>query len=180
MLRKLSDLEAARVRDLILGMTIPEQDRGYDFNPAWIQERGWCVVPVEDSGHFADEEIRRIVPALNAAGHMSCLAIGAPDLPAEFANVYELSVSEEDFEAFNVEFGVLRVLLTDTGLSWAISCNEWFNLFAGPESLVEQMLGASIDGARRDFLAYAGVVEQGGTEGLMRVARQYGDPGQSP
>lgn len=173
MLRKLSESDAARVRDLILGMAVPEQDRGYDFNPEWIKERGWCVVPIEDAGHFADEEIRHIVPALNTAGYPSCFAVGAPDLPAEFANVYELSVCEEDFEAFNGEFGILRGLLTDAGLSWAISCNEWFNLFAGPQSLIEQMLGVPIDDARRDFLAYAGVVEQGGTEGLMRVARQY-------
>jgi hypothetical protein len=173
MLRKLSDFESERVRDLFRGMTVPDQDRGYDFNSEWILERGWCVVPVEDRGHFADEEIRRIASALNAAGFTSCFAIGAPELPAEFANAYELSISEEDFEAFNAEFGVLRVLLTETDLSWAISCNEWFNLFAGPERLVEQMLGASIDGARRDFLVYAGLVEQGCTEGLMRVARQY-------
>lgn len=173
MLRKLSDLDAARIRDLIPEMTLPERDRGYGFNPEWIERRRWCVIPVEDSGHFADEEISHIIPALNAAGCTSCFAIGAPDLPAEFAHVYELSVSEEDFQVFNAEFGILRVLLTDAGLSWAISCNEWFNLFAGPESLIEQMLGVPLDGARRDFLAYAGLVEQGGTEGLMRVARQY-------
>src|SRR5581483_2080452 len=116
MLKKLSDFDAARVRDLVTGMTIPEEDRGYDFNPEWVQRRGWCVVPAEDSGHFADEEIRRIVQALNAVSCTSCFAIGAPDLPAEFANAYELSVSEEDFEAFNAEFGILRVLLTDTDL----------------------------------------------------------------
>lgn len=173
MLKKLSDFEATRVRDLIRRMTIPEQDRGYDFNPEWIHERGWHVVPVEDSGHFADEEISRIVPVLTAAGITSCFAVGALDLPPEVATVYELSVSGEDFEAFNAEFGIFRVLLTNADLSWAISCNEWFNLFAGPESLIEQMLGVPIDCARRDFLAYAGVVEQGGTEGLMRVARQY-------
>lgn len=173
MLRKLSDFDAARVRDLIVGMAVSEQDRGYDFNPEWIQSRGWCIVPVEDGSHFTDEEIRRIVPVLDAAGCKSCFAIAAPDLPAEFANVYELSVSEEDFEVFNAEFGILRVLLTNADLSWAISCNEWFNLFAGPEGLLEQMLGVSINRARREFLAYAGVVEQGGSEGLMRVARQY-------
>jgi len=173
MLTKLMEFDGNRMRDLVSGMTIFQGDSGYEFNPEWVQKRGWCVVPVEDSGHFADEEIGRIVPALDAAGFISCFAIGALDLPAEFANVHELSVSEEDFEAFNAEFGILRVLLTDTGLSWAISCNEWFNLFAGPKSLVEQMLGVPIDVARRDFLAYASLVEQGGTEGLLRVARQY-------
>jgi hypothetical protein len=173
MLTKLEQFDAARTRDLIHGMIFPQSDSGYDFNPEWIQKKGWCVVPVEDSGHFADEEIERIVPVLNAAGCVSCFAIGAPDLPTDFANVYELSVSVEDFKAFNAEFGVLRFLLTDADLSWAISCNEWFNLFAGPEILIEQMLGVPIDGARRDFLAYAELVEQGGTEGLMRVARQH-------
>ncbi len=173
MLMTLAEFDAARMRDLVRGMTIFQNDSGYDFNPEWVQKRGWCVVPVEDSGHFADEEIGCIVPALNAAGIRSCFAIGAPDLPTEFANVHELSVSEQDLQAFNAELGILRVLLTDTALSWAISCNEWFNLFAGPKSLIEQMLGVPIDAARRDFLAYARLVEQGGTEGLMRVARQY-------
>jgi hypothetical protein len=173
MLRKLSDLKAARVRDFIVGMAVPEQDRGYNFDPEWIQNRGWCVVPVEDSSHFNNEEIRCIISALDTAGSKLCFAIAAPDLPTEFANVYELSVSEEGFEAFNAEFSIFRVLLTATDRSWAISCNEWFNLFAGPEGLVERMLGVSIGEARREFLAYAGMVEQGGTEGLMRVARQY-------
>jgi hypothetical protein len=161
MLKRLSDFESARVRNLILGMATPEPSRGYDLNPAWVQNRGWCIVPVEDSGHLADEEIERIVPALRAAGFVSCFAIGAPDLPADFANVHELFVSEEDFKAFNREFGVLRVLLTSADLSWAISCNEWFNLFGGPENLIEKMLGVPIDRARRDFLEYAGAVEQG-------------------
>lgn len=173
MLRKLSDFDAARIRALISEMIVPKPDRGYDFNPELTKRRRWCVVPVEDSGHLADEELGHIIPTLNATGCTSCFAIGAPDLPTEFANVYELSFSEEDFEAFNAEFGILRVLMTDADLSWAISCNEWFNLFAGPQSLVEQMLGVPLNVARRDFLAYAGLVEQGGTEGLIRVARQY-------
>jgi len=154
-------------------MVAPKNDSGYDFNPEWIQNRGWSIVPVEDSSHFTDEEIERIVAALNATGHKSGFAIGALDLPTEFANVFELSISEGGFKTFNAEFGILRFLLTDASLSWAISCNEWFNLFAGPESLIEQMLGVPINIARRDFLAYAGLVEQGGSEGLMLVARKY-------
>jgi hypothetical protein len=173
MLKKLSDFEISRLRKLIREMTTPQQDRGYDFNPAWVQKRSWSVVPVEDSGHFAEEEISRIVPALFSAGCGSCFSVGAPEMPAEFASSYELSASQDDFRAFNAECGVLRVLLTNADLSWAISCNEWFKLFACPPSLLEHMLGCSIEEARREFLAYAGMVEQGGSEGLMRIARQY-------
>lgn len=173
MLRKLSDTEAARLRQSVSRVTVLKEDRGYDFDSSWTQAQGWCVVPVEDNGHFVDEEVVRITRALNGAGCTSCFAIGAPELPAEFANAYELSVSDEDFDQFNSEFGVLRALLTDASLSWAISCNEWFNLFAGPEHLVEQMIGVPVDEARKNFAAYARVVEQGGTEGLMQVARTY-------
>ena len=129
MLRKLSENEADTIRDLIHAMVRPREDRGFDFQESWVKEREWCVVPVEDSGHFASEEISNVVGALTAAGKGSCFAVGAPELPAEFRVVCEIPISEAGLRAFNLEFGVLRALLTDADLSWAISCNEWFNLF---------------------------------------------------
>jgi hypothetical protein len=56
---------------------------------------------------------------------------------------------------------------------WAISCNEWFNLFAGPPTFVERMLGLPIQQSREEFLAYAKLVEQGPEGPLVEIARFY-------
>lgn len=172
-MRRLLDNEAARLRELVRKMTTLSEQRGYEFDSAWVEQHGWVVVPVENTGHLAEEEIDRIVPALNSTGHLTCVAIGAIDLPDPLPTVYELAASHDDLRAFNGDCGAFRFLLTDRELSWAISCNEWFNLFAGYPPLIEQMLGASIRQAREEFLEYATVVEQGSEGRLVQIARQY-------
>lgn len=173
-MRRLPDDEIARARELVRGMATLTEDGGYGFDPAWLQKQGWVVVPVEDTGHFAEEEISRIVSVLRSQRHLACLAIGANDWPIPLPTSYELEISADDFRAFNAECGIFRFLLTDPGCSWAISCNEWFNLFAAPPALVEQMLGVSIKQSREEFLEYAKLVEQGLEGQLMQVARHYG------
>ncbi|MCC6264792.1 MAG: hypothetical protein IT169_14530 [Bryobacterales bacterium] len=164
----------ARSRELIREMATLTENRGYDFNPAWLEKYNWVVVPVEDTGHFAEEEIARIVPALVSSGHSKCLAIGALDLPDPLPTHFEFPISDNELRNFNAECGIFRFLLTCPERTWAISCNEWFNLFAGPQALVEDMLGISIGQARDEFLEYAKVVEQGSEGGLVSVARMYG------
>lgn len=172
-MHRLPENEAARLRELVRKMTTLSEQRGYEFDSAWVEKHGWVIVPVENTGHLAEEEIDRIVPALNSTGHLTCVAIGAIELPDPLPTAYELAVSHDDLRAFNGECGAFRFLLTDGELSWAISCNEWFNLFAGPRPLIEQMLGASIKQAREEFLEYATVVEQGSEGQLVQIARQY-------
>ena len=174
MLKKLSDSEATQIQHLVVQMAALREDRGYDFDHVWIQQKDWIVVPVEDTGHFAEEEINDIVSSLNSAGHFTCLAVGTPDLPPPLPRAYEMAVSVEDFRTFNAECGLFRFLLTDEKLLWAISCNEWFNLFAGPPALVEAMLGMSVAKARADFLDYARLVEGGAEKGkLVQAAEEY-------
>ena len=172
-MRTLSEKEVLDIRELVRQMVVLTEDRGYDFIPAWTQKHCWAVVPVEDSGHFADEEISRIVAVLGSQEHRTCLAIGAQDWPTPLPSSYELTVSTDDFRAFNAECGIFRFLLTDPGCSWAISCNEWFNLFAGPPAFVEQMLGVPIQQSREEFLEYAKLVEQGSEGQLMEIVRLY-------
>jgi hypothetical protein len=172
-MRRLPDVESAQARKLIREMATLTEDGGYRFDPAWLLKHRWVVVPAEDSGHFADEEISRIVAVLSSQEHLTCLAIGAHDWPAPLPRSYELAISVDDFRAFNAECGIFRFLLTDAGCSWAISCNEWFNLFAGPPAFVEQMLGVPIPQSREEFLEYAKLVEQGSEGQLTEIARLY-------
>jgi hypothetical protein len=176
-MRTLHENDVARSRMLVRDMTTLTENRGYDFNPAWLEKQNWVVVPVEDSGHFAEEEIARIVPAVVSTGYPECLAVGALDLPNPMPTCFEFSISTDELRAFNTECGIFRFLLTCPKLSWAISCNEWFNLFAGPPALVEQMVGAPIGQAREEFLDYARMVEQGSEGPLVVLARQYGATG---
>ena len=172
-MRPLHDEEIARLREAVCTMASLTDDRGYEFNRDWVESHGWVVVPVEDTGHFAEEEIERIVPALSSAGYQRCLALGALDLTEPLPSGFEVVISADDLRAFNAECGIFRFLISSPDRSWAISCNEWFNLFAGPRALIERMLGSSLEQARADFLNYATVVEQG-TEGcLAEVARHY-------
>lgn len=50
---------------------------------------------------------------------------------------YALRVTEEDFRDFNHELGPFRFLLMDEQRFWAISCTEWYNLFAGDPAFLE-------------------------------------------
>jgi hypothetical protein len=172
-MRRLPDDEIAQARESIHGMAILTEDGGYRFDPDWLQKHRWVVVPVEDTGHFAEEEISRIVAVLGSHGHLTCLAIGAHDWLTPLPTSYELAISVDDFRAFNAECGIFRFLLTDAACSWSISCNEWFNLFAGPPAFVEQMLGVPIQQSREEFLEYAKLVEQGSEGPLVEVARFY-------
>jgi hypothetical protein len=161
-----------RYQGLVRQMTIAEQPT--DFNPLWIHARGWKVVPVEDTGHLADEEIALLVPALNRAGFTDCFALATEWLdPAPVC--YSLSVSEEELRNFNEECGLFRYLLTDESCAWAISCNQWHNLFGGPPELLEAMLGKPITVARQEFLEYASLLATGKNpdESILRVAKYY-------
>jgi hypothetical protein len=175
-MRRLLENEVARLREQVREMATLTDDRGYDFDPTWLEKHDWVVVPVEDTGHFAEEEIEQIVAALTSAGHERCLALGALDLAEPLPSAFELAISVEDLRAFNAECGIFRVLLTSPELAGAISCNEWFNVFAGPAALVQQMIGTTIEKARKDFLEYAKVVEQGPEGKLVALAHRYGAP----
>lgn len=166
--------EIERYRSLVREMTERGTEQSTGFNMEWVHAHGWKVVPVEDSGHLADEEIAALVPALNRAGVSECLAVATEWLdPAPVC--YRLPVSEEGLRAFNQECGLFRYLLTDQGRTWAISCDVWFNLFAGPPELLTQMLGKSIEEARSEFEKYASVLATGQhpDESAMQAARHF-------
>jgi hypothetical protein len=161
------------VRKTVREVATLTEDQGYVLNQDWLEKHGWVAVPVEDAGHLTEEQIDRIVDALMSAGQNSSLALNFLDLPDSLPESYELRISTDDFSAFNAECGIFRFLLTSPELSWAISCNEWFNIFAGPVALVEQMLGKSMHRARGEFLDYAKLVEQGSEGNLVQIARMY-------
>ena len=154
-------------------MMLPDEYEECKFRPDWILRRGWKVVPVEDGNHFRPWEIDRIIPALLNAGHHECRAIATEPLEP-FPSCFQLAISPADFLTFNSECGLFRFLLTDETRSWAISCNELYNLFAGERSLVEAMLGTTIEEARKRFLAFAEPLALGDSEyPMLRVARHY-------
>jgi hypothetical protein len=64
-------------------------------------------------------------------------------------------------------------MLTVEDRMWAISCNEWYNLFAGTPELLEAMLGKPVDQAREEFLSFATAVANGPDDPLLQVAKHY-------
>jgi len=159
-------------QELVREMTHADAHRGYEFNDEWVQRRGWKVVPVEDTCHFAAEEIATLVPVLRGAGYSECVAVATEPLDPAPA-CYRLSISEEDLREFNKECGPFRYLLTSEDRTWAISCNEWYNLFAGKPELLESMLGKPISEAREEYLSFATALAKEPDEPLLRVAKHY-------
>lgn len=172
-MRKLPESDVSGLREVVVQMAHLTHDQGYDFEAAWLDTHDWVVVPVENAGHFSREQIDRIVDVLFSAGHRSCLALSALVLPEPLPGSYELKISADDLRTFNAECGIFRFLLTSYDLSWAISCNEWFNLYAGSLELLEQMLGKPVERAREDFMGYAKAVEQTPEGQLTRIAKRY-------
>jgi hypothetical protein len=146
-----------------------------DFHPEWIKKHGWKVVPAEDTGHFSPREITTLVAALQGAGYERCIAIATESVEPDGVPGYTLSISAEEFQNFNTQRGVFRYGLTDAKRSWAISCNEWYNLFAGKPELLESMLGKTIAAARKDFLGFATLIAKRPDEPVLRVAKHYAE-----
>lgn len=157
---------------LVREMTQAEPNRGYEFNDKWVKQQGWKVVPVEDASHFSPNEIATLVAVLREAGYRECIAVATEPLDPAPA-CFQLAVSEDDLRAFNKECGLFRYLLTDEGRTWAISCNEWYNLFGGQSRLLEAMLGKPIEEARAEYLSYATALAKKPDEPLLQVATRY-------
>jgi hypothetical protein len=74
---------------------------------------------------------------------------------------YGLSVDETDFRELNRQLGPFRFVLTDENHSWAISCNEWYNLFGAKPELLEGLLGKPVEQVRQEFQEFASLLAKG-------------------
>ncbi len=168
-------------------MMLTEKGRECEFDPGWIRNHGWQVVPAESMARIPLPDIPRIVSTLKRAGYAECIAVFnepgyirdlpltvASDPPSEMATCHLLSVDEADFESFNRELGTFRSVLLPEDRSWAISCNEWYNLFGAKPELLEALLGEPIEEARREFAEAAAALAKGNAnEPLVKVAKHY-------
>src|SRR3954451_19471140 len=139
-----------------------------EFNPEWVRRHGWKVVPAESMARISEVDMPRIVSVLNQAGCHYCYAATTESL-GDLPSCYGLAVSEDSFKQLNRELGLFRFALTDEARSWAISCNEWYNLFAAPLELLEALLGKPIEQARKAYLAFASRLAQSPEDPLLRV-----------
>jgi hypothetical protein len=172
-------------RELVREMMLPQEGKEYEFDSVWVSSRGWKVVPVESAVRLPKDDIPRLVSVLAGAGYTRCIAVTneagytrplgpGNQLLGDIPTCYLLSVEEADFREFNRQLGPFRSVLTSQDRDWAISCNEWYNLFAGKRDLVEALLGKAIGQARTEFLEFASLLAKGNTdEPLMRTAQHY-------
>jgi len=172
---------------LLREMMLTEKGRECEFNPDWVRGHGWGIVPVESGMRLADDAIPQLVSALKGAGYTECFAAFnepgyvqrlplnvASEPPSDMATCHLLSVDEAEFREFNRVLGPFRSVLTTEDRSWAISCNEWYNLFGAKSKLLEALLGKPIEEARREFFDFASLLAQGKPdEPLLQVARRY-------
>ena len=163
-------LEVEEYRKLVGAMMLT-QEEACEFNANWISERGWKVVPVESMARLPQPDIPRLASALKP-GSSHCVAVATEPL-GDMPGYYLVSIDETDFLAVNRELGLFRFLLTDGGRSWAISCTEWYNLFAAQPALLEAMLGKSIDVAREEYVRFASDLAEKSDEPLLQVASHY-------
>lgn len=143
------------------------------FKADWLSRKGWKVVPTENGMHFTEEELASIVRGLRQAGFHKCFALASEDLDP-FPSCYGLSINEEDFREFNRACGPFWFLLTDDSLSWAISCNNAYNLYAAGPPLLERLLNKSISKAREEFHTFAVELAHGNADyPPLRIAEHY-------
>lgn len=168
-------------------MMLKQDGEECEFNPDWIRSHGWKVVPAESTARIPPADIPRIVSSLKLAGYTKCVAVfnepgyiqSLPvfipsDPPSNMSTCYLLSVEEADFRELNRQLGPFRFILAPEDRSWAVSCNEWYNLFAGKPDLIESLLGEPIERAREEFLEFASVLAKENTEEpLLQVAAHY-------
>lgn len=162
------EMEVKKRSELVSEMTV---DR-IQFNPEWVHQKGWKVVPVETGMSFSEEDIKNIVAGLRESGLSECFAI-ATEVLDPLPICYALEITEEDFREFNRNCGLFWFFITDEQRSWAISCNNNYNLFAGKQELLESMLGKPIEEARAEYLSFATALAKGSDDPLLRVARHY-------
>jgi hypothetical protein len=165
--------EIEKYKMLVAEMTLADEYEEDHFRPDWLRKHSWKAVPVEDGNHFTDEEIAIMVPALQRKGYHECVAVATEPLDP-FPSCFHLAITPDDLREFNRECGLFRFLLMEDTRSWAISCNELYNLFAGEQSLVEAMLGIPIEEARKRFLTFAEPLAKGDPEyPLLKAAQHY-------
>jgi hypothetical protein len=162
------EAEVARHKELVSEMTI-EQGQ---FRPEWVHRKGWKVVPVETGMCFSEDDIKGIVSGLRKYDISEGFTIATEPLDP-LPVCYSLSITEEDFQEFNRTCGLFWFFITDERRSWAISCNNTYNLFAGPPELLEAMLGKSIAEARDEYLSFATALAKEPDEPLLQVAKHY-------
>lgn len=172
---------------LVRQMMLADSGRECQFKPDWVRGHGWKVVPVESMGRIPEPDIPRIVSTLKRAGYTECIAVFnepgyiqqlpltvASDPPSDMATCYLVSIDEADFKNFNRELGAFRSVILPEDRSWAISCNEWYNLFGAEPKPLEALLGQPIEHARREFAELAAAVARGNAdEALLKVAEHY-------
>jgi hypothetical protein len=165
-------VQVRHYQKLAAEMTTQRENEEGEFNPDWVRSQDWKVVPVESGARIPSPEISRLVAALKRTGCVECIAIATEPL-GDMPTCYLLSTDEADFRELNQTLGVFRFLITDERRSWAISCNEWYNLFASKPALLEELLGKPIEHARVEYLRFASELAESPDEPLLRVAKQY-------
>jgi hypothetical protein len=172
---------------LVSEMMLADEHEENQFKPDWVRRHGWKIVPVESATRLSEEDIPRLVSVLKGAGYKQCLTVFnepgyiqrlpvsvASEPAREMATCYLLSVDEANLRAFNRDLGLFRSVLTPEDRSWAISCSEWYNLFAGKPDFVEALLGKPIEQAQLEFREFASRLAKGNAdEPLLRVAKHY-------
>jgi hypothetical protein len=172
---------------LLREVMLTEEGRECEFNPDWVRQHGWKVVPVESAMRLPGEDIPGLVSALKGADYTECLAVFnepgyiqrlplviASEPPSDTSTCHLLLVDEVEFREFNRELGPFRCVLTTEDRSWAISCNEWYNLFGAKPKLLEALLGKPIEQARQEFQQFASLLAKGkADEPLLQVAKLY-------
>ena len=173
---------------LLLDMMLTEEGKETEFNPEWVRNHGWKVVPAESGWRLPAEHIPRLISVLKEAGHTHCIAVfnqpgyiqNLPIMtriqpPSDMTTCQLVEVSEADFQEFNRVLGSFRSVLTTEDGFWALSTHEWYSLFAGKPETVEAILGEPIKMAEQEFLEYATVLAGGLSpdESILQLAKRY-------
>src|SRR5437016_752839 len=101
---------------LVREMMLLEEGRECEFDPDWVRQHGWKVVPIESAMRLPDKDIPVLVSALKRADYTECVAVFnepgyirslpllvASEPPSDTSTCHLLSIDEVEFREFNRE-----------------------------------------------------------------------------
>lgn len=119
-----------------------------------FKKEGWTAVPVERYTHITCLDQKQLHQIFIKRGYTKLLAV-ALDPMGSHASVYALPVTIEAIEEFNRLWGAFNCTLFTGEPSWIIiSTDSQFDVIAGPQDFIHQLLGCSADEAFSKFLTF--------------------------
>jgi hypothetical protein len=171
LLRQLTDTDTNALREIVDQIVEKPADLRIDE----LKRLGWVAVPVEAATHIDEPTLHRILGVCASANVNRLLAAETEVLVTE-RRFFSMPATLDALREFNWELGPFYCTLCPDDYTWMILCTkDDYYAVAGPELVVETILGQPLNAALETFRAFASAVEWPANDRrfLEGVAQKY-------